>query len=384
MARKRGNGEGTIRKRPDGLWEARLSVPGRRAPKSFYGKTQAEALKRRDEAKAQLNNGIDFDADRLTLGEYMERWLGGPLKQAVWIRTYQDYAWLTRKHIIPALGHVKLKELTAEHLDELYARKSNSGLGPRTVGYIHSTIRVALQRAVKKRLIPYNVARDAEPPKQVQREYTTLSREQLAAFFKAAAEAEDRFEAFFIMAALAGPRPGELLALKWQDLKLPEEPGKAGEAMIRRSLSTTHDGTAFRETTKTGKGRAVYLLPAVVHALRAHRKHQLEEQLRYDGLQENHGLVFPSTTGTPMSANNLSRRHFKPLLKRAGLPYVRLYDLRHTFATLWLESGEHPKILQEILGHSRISVTLDTYSHVVPHMQREAMGRFGKQFSTLS
>jgi integrase len=85
-----------------------------------------------------------------------------------------------------------------------------------------------------------------------------------------------------------------------------------------------------------------------------------------------------------MSGNNLSRRHFKPLLERAGLPDIRLYDLRHTFATLWLESGEHPNILQEILGHSRISVTLDTYSHVVPHMQREAMGRFGGRFATSS
>ena len=384
MAKKRSNGEGTIRKRSDGLWEARLTVPGRRAPKSFYGKTQAEALKKRDEAKTRLGSGIDFDADRLKLGEYMERWLGGPLKQSVWTRTYDDYAWLTRKHIIPALGHVRLKDLTAEHLDELYATKSNSGLGPRTVGYIHSTIRVALQRAVKKRLIPHNVARDAEPPKQIQREYTTLSREQLSAFFRAAAEVEDRFEAFFIVAALAGPRPGELLALKWQDLKLPEEPGEAGEATIRRSLSVTHDGLVLRETTKTGKGRPVYLLPPAVQALRAHRKRQLEEQLRYAGLWENHNLVFPSKTGTPMSANNLSRRHFKLLLERAGLPDVRLYDLRHTFATLWLESGEHPKILQEILGHSRISVTLDTYSHVVPHMQREAMGRFGERFSTSS
>jgi integrase len=154
--------------------------------------------------------------------------------------------------------------------------------------------------------------------------------------------------------------------------------------MVRRSLSSTHDGLVFRETTKTGKGRIVYLLPPVVQALRAHRKRQLEEQLKYNGQQENRGLVFPSKLGTPMSANNLSRRHFKPLLKLAGLPDVRLYDLRHTFATLWLDSGEHPKILQEILGHSRISVTLDTYSHVVPHMQREAMGRFGERFRASS
>jgi integrase len=123
MARKRAKGEGTIRRRTDGLWEARLSVPGRRTPKSFYGKTQAEALRKREEAKA-VDRGIDFDAGRLTLGEYMERWLSGPLKQSVWARTYEDYAWLTRKHITPVLGHVKLKELTAEHLDELYTKRA--------------------------------------------------------------------------------------------------------------------------------------------------------------------------------------------------------------------------------------------------------------------
>ena len=213
----------------------------------------------------------------------------------------------------------------------------------------------------------------------MRREYATLSREQLGAFFRAAAEAEDRFEALFITGALAGPRPGELLGLKWNDLKLPE--GGDGEATIRRSLSATRKGPLMRETTKTGKGRAVFLLPEVVAALRTHCKRQLEERMKYKGLWEDHGLVFPSSTGTPMSHNNLNRRHFKPLLKKAGLPDIRPYDLRHTFATLWLESGEHPKILQEILGHSRIALTLDTYSHVAPHMQREAMRRFGARFS---
>jgi len=193
----------------------------------------------------------------------MERWLEGSLKQSVSPRTYGGYAWQTRKHVVPGLDHIKLKELTAEHLDALYVQKSNSGLGPCAVGYIHSTIRVALQRAVKKRLIPYNVARDADPSKQTKREYTTLSQNQLTSFFRAAAEAKDCLEAFFIVAALAGPRPGELLALKWADLRLPEEPNAPGEARIRRSLSTTREGLVLRETTKTGKGRLVYLLPPV-------------------------------------------------------------------------------------------------------------------------
>jgi integrase len=256
-------------------------VPGRRNPKSFYDKTQAEALKKRDKAKAKLAEGIDFDTECLALGEYMERWLEGPLKQSVSSRTYEDYAWQTGKHIIPALGHIKLKDLTAEHLDALYVEKNKSGLGPRAVNYIHSTIRIALQRVVKKRLIPYNVARDAEPPKQTKREYTTLSQDQLTSFFRAAAEEEDRFEAFFIMAALARLRPGELLALKWADLRLPEELNAPGEAKVRRSLSTTGEGLLFREITKTGKGRLVYLLPPVVSALHSHRKRQLEERMRF-------------------------------------------------------------------------------------------------------
>ncbi len=178
--------------------------------------------------------------------------------------------------------------------------------------------------------------------------------------------------------APAGPRPGELLGLKWPDLVLPEEPGVSGEACIRRSVSLVWGKPYLRETTKTGKGRPVHLLPEAVQALRAHRKRQLEARLRYAGLLEEHDLVFPSKSGSPMDRDNLAARHFKPLLKCAELPDIRLYGLRHTFATLWLESGEHPKVLQEILGHSRISVTLDIYSHAIPPMQREAMGRFGQ------
>ncbi len=375
---KRASGEGTIRKRPDGLWEARLSVPGRK-PKSFYGKTQAEALRKRAEAKRALEDGLSFDSREQTVGHYLERWLDGPLKQTVWISTYEDYAWICRKHLIPEIGHIKLSRLTAEDLDYLYAKKIASGLGPSTVDRIHSVIRVALGRAVKKRLIPFNVARDAEPPAKVKKEVKTLSKEDLAAFFAAAKG--DRFEACFIMAALTGMRPGELLALKWPDLKLPEDPSEPGEVRVRRSVSKTENGPVFRETTKTGKGRVIHLLAEVVAALKEHRKRQLEERLQYAGLWQNHDLVFPNTAGKPMDRDNLGQRHFKRLLKKANLPDVKLYALRHTFATLWLESGEHPKILQEILGHSSIMLTLDTYSHVIPHMQKEAYGRFGQMLS---
>lgn len=207
----------------------------------------------------------------------------------------------------------------------------------------------------------------------------TLSQEQVEEFFKTAAESKDRFEALFIVAVCAGLRPGEVLALKWQDLVLPDTSGSPGEARVRRSLSETKEqGWILRSTTKTG--RPVYLFPEVVGALRAHRKRQLEERIRYDGMWKDEDLVFPNSLGGVMDRGAVDKRHFKPLLGKAGLPKIRLYDLRHTFATLWLESGEHPKALQEILGHSRITLTLDTCSRVTPHMQREAFGHFGERF----
>src|SRR5215203_5365361 len=290
---------------------------------------------------------------------------------------------------------MKLKKLTADHLDRLYSRKVREGLSPRTVGYIHATIRVALQRAVKKRLIPFNVARDADPPlRSGEDEKVTLSSEELAAFFRVGADTQNRFEALFIVGALAGSRPQELLGLKWPDLVLPDAPDAPGEMRLVRRVSKSSEGLKVVEGLKGSKRRnrkrrTVYLMPEAVAALKAHRRRYLEERmLRAERWEETwrenpkaRDLVFPSRTGGPMNRDNLLKRYFKPLAREAGLPEeVTLYTLRHTFATLWLESGENPKVLQEILGHSRIDVTLNVYSHVLPHIQHDAMDRFGRRF----
>jgi integrase len=398
--RRRAKGEGTVRERSDGLWEAREPpeiVPFGEKPRSFYGKNKSEAVRKLREALRERERGFSPSVDRITVGEYLERWIEGPLRGSVSEKTYDDYAWVCRKYLIPEIGRAKLKKLTAEHLDDLYARKAREGLSPRTVAYIHATIRVALQRAVKKRLIPFNVARDADPPSRSaarEDEKLTLTGGELAAFFKAAAKAEDRFETLFIVGALAGPRPQELLGLKWPDLMLPETPGSPGEMQLLRRVSMSSEGLKIVEGLKGSRGkemkrRTVYLLPEAVAALKAHRRRYLEERVRYaerwgKTWQNNpkaRDLVFPSETGGPMNRDNLLKRHFKPLARMAKLPKeATLYTLRHTFATLWLESGENPKVLQEILGHSRIDVTLNVYSHVLPHIQRDAMERFGQRF----
>lgn len=279
-----------MRERSDGLWEAREppeDVPFGERPRSFYGKSKSEAVRKLREAMRDREQGFSAAVDRLTIGQYLKTWVEGPLRESVAEKTRDDYAWICRKHLIPEIGRTKLKKLTAEHLDELYARKVREGLSPRTVGYIHATIRVALQRAVKKRLIPFNVARDADPPLRSEAdedEKLTLSSEELAAFFEAAAEAQDRFEALFIVGALAGPRPQELLGLKWPDLTLPDAPNVPGEMRLVRRVSMSSEGLKVVEGLKSSKRRKrkrrnVYLMPEAVAALRAHRRRYLEERM---------------------------------------------------------------------------------------------------------
>jgi integrase len=342
MAKKRGNGEGTYKKRKDGRWEAQYTVytPSGTRRKSVYGRTKAEVVVKLRKVLSDLDSGVVFDAENLTLGEYLDRWLEGSVRGSVWHTTYRDYAGHVRNHIAPELGRLKLAKLTSAHVQALYRKKIDSGLSARTVNYIHATLHKALEQAVKWRLIPYNVSDGVTKPRQEKRETEALTIEQVFTFLKTAHKAGDRFEALYAVAALTGMRPGELLALRWHDLVLD---GPEPVARLRRSLSEGPDGPVFKRT-KTEKGRSVSLLPEAVEALKRHRKRQAEERLKYSGLWKDHDLVFPSRTGTPMRWTNLTKRNFKPLLGKAGLPQtVRFYDLRHTFATWMLEQGENPK-----------------------------------------
>jgi integrase len=190
----------------------------------------------------------------------------------------------------------------------------------------------------------------------------TLSPEQARAFLEAAQG--DRFAALYTLALSTGMRQGELLALRWGDL----DPDR-GTAQVRGSLE---QGTrAIAETKTGGSRRQVILTRAAVEALRRHRKAQAEERLRAV-YWDDRGLVFCTEAGTPLDVRNLVRRSFAPILERAGLPRIRFHDLRHTAATLLLGQGTHPKVVADLLGHTRIGTTLDLYSHVTPTMQQQA------------
>jgi integrase len=375
MTRKRGNGEGSRpRKRPDGRWEARYTIHTSKGPKrkTLYGRTRQEVADKLARVLSDRAQGLTFDAGSLKLGEYLDRWLPD-IRDTVRQRTWERYEQIARVHIKPALGRVKLKALSPTHIRVLYREKLDARLSRRTVQYIHTTLHKALKDAVSDGLIPRNLAEGIRPPRPMKKEITPFSPEQARAFLAAAHE--DRFEALYVLAVHCGLREGELLGLKWDDVDL-----ETGMLRVRRTLSQPRSGYVF-ELPKNGKGRSIKLTQAATEALKCHLERQLEEIDGSGDYYQDQGLIFPSRKGTPMNARNLTARSFKPLLKRAGLPNIRLHDLRHTCATLMLSEGVHIKLVQELLGHATISITLDTYSHLLPGMGDETAWAMDRIFN---
>ena len=251
-------------------------------------------------------------------------------------RTFERYESIVRVHLVPTIGRIKLKTLTPAHVRHLYRAKLDAGLTPRSVLHVHRTLSKALRQATDDGLVPRNVAGLVKPPRPRSEEIRPLDGEQVRALFDAAKASGDRLVALYIVAVTTGMRRGELQELKWGNLDL-----DAGTLQARRSLSEPKGGWIF-EAPKSGKGRSIRLTRKAISALRQLRKRQLEERLhRETGLWTDHGLVFPSTMGTPISGGNLNRS-FEAVLERSGLPTVRFHDLRDTCATLLLRQASIP------------------------------------------
>lgn len=241
-----------------------------------------------------------------------------------------------------------------------------NGLSSRTIRYTHMVLRQALAQAVKWRLLPFNPADAVELPRQQRKEMRAMTPEEVRAFLT---EAEgDRYGTLFLLAVTSGLRPSEYLALKWEDINL-----KKGLLAVRRTVA--REGRTFEEVKTPRSRRTVKLQGHVVAQLHQHRKRQAEIRLQAGERWRDHGLVFTSEIGTPIMQRNLVRRHFEPICRRAGLDGLRLYDLRHTAATLALAAGVPAKVISEQLGHASVAFTLDVYSHVLPNMQDDAAQR---------
>jgi integrase len=336
---------------------------------NFHGNKTA-AQKRLSSLLRDGDLGLLAEPVRTTVAEYLDHWLESAAKVRVRLRTLQGYKELLDRYIRPALGTQRLSKLTPLEIQRAYARMLDRDLSPKTVRHAHGVLRAAFNQAVKWRLLVINPALAVELPKLRKKEMQALSPEQATKFLQHAAT--DRLSALFSLALTTGMRPGEYLGLQWKDVDL-----KKGVVVVRRTLVPKKDGGwEFAEPKTAQSARTIPLPKSVTRALVEHRKAQAEQKLKAGEKYENHDLVFTGPKGHAIQLRNLVNRHFKPILRAAKLPEdIRLYDLRHTCATLLLAQGEHPKVVSERLGHASVTLTLDTYSHVLPTMQQQAAER---------
>jgi len=375
----RGDG---ISKRKDGLYVGRVVVhtPGGPKRKAVYGRKYGEVEKKLNALRADADRGIVFDAESLKVGEWLDSWLSDcvrPLVNAgkVAHSTYVRYRGIVDNDLKPALGRRKLKDVTRAEVRKLYAAKGET-LSPRSVDYIHVTLQTALSRAVRDDLIARNVAEGERPRSSRDRrsdDVKALSPAQVRALLDAARGT--RNEALYIVALHTGLRQGELLGLKWSDVG-------AANVSVRRSLKVTDHGLDFGPTKNKASRRSVPLNRTAAAVLGAHKARQSEERIAAR-VWHDVGLVFPNRVGKPADHNNLYYREYKPLLERAGLEGegFTFHALRHTFASALFVRGEHPKRVQSLLGHSSITQTMDTYSHLIDDIGGDAVDGLDEIFA---
>ena len=365
---RRGHNEGSISKRKDGRWEGRISVGyegGTRKRKVFYGKTRREVQQQLTKALRDHQQGLPVAPERQTVATFLTSWLDVAAKPRLRPSTYTSYRQTVTQHLVPALGRIILQKLTAQQVQRYLNEKRAVGLSARTVQYHHAILRSALNQAVKWDLIPRNVATLVDVPRVEQHDFRYFTLEESRRFLRAVQG--DRLEALYTVAVALGLRQGEALGLRWDDVDL-------ANVKVRMQLQRIN-GKLTLVPTKTARSRRTIPLPEfAIAALRRHRTQQLQERLAAGEKWQEHGLVFTTTLGTPIDARNVTR-WFHRILERADLPQIRFHDLRHTAATLLLAQGLSPRVIMETLGHSQISLTMNTYAHVMPAMQQEAAER---------
>lgn len=356
---RRGNNEGTIFKRKDGRWQGAISHAGRRT--FVYGKTRTETLEKLRKLQSQVEKGINLKAGNYTVESFLEHWLNS--KSGVLSNNSTSlYRHMIRTHINPSIGKIKLKDLRSDVIQSLYQQKNS--YEDSTLRVIHAILHNALKQAMIWDLIPKNPAASVIKPKVARKEMTYLTQDQAQAIITHLAGT--RWEVFYYMAISLGLRRGELLALTWDDVDWVRKTLR----VARQAIYSKGEGTQANTPKTRYSSRTLVLGNTAIEKLKEHRKLQKIEVAFHPNWEENN-LIFPNTEGKMYNPHTISSQH-QQLMKKLGFKNVRFHDLRHTAATLMLQQGVHPRTVQEILGHSSISTTLGTYSHVTPRMREDA------------
>ncbi len=327
--------------------------------------SRSDAQKYLNKALSEKDQGIFVTPTALTVDGYLKKWLESAARPRVSRRTADGYAGLIERYINVPLGHKRLDKLQPLDIQKVYGEMQMRGLSARVVRHTHSVLHNALKQACKWGLLPRNPSDLVELPKVAHKERRVLSPDEAQDFLKAAAIMPHGL--IFEFALFTGMRPEEYLALQWSDMDF-----EHGRAQVRRALVRHKKNWSFEEPKTARSRRTVFLSSQLLHKLTIHKRKQAEVRLKLGALWQAFDLIFCGEQGTPLSIPNITYRYFRPILEKANLPRIRLYDLRHTCATLLLAANEHPKVVSERLGHASITLTLDTYSHVLPSMQQAA------------
>lgn len=358
---RRSPGEASYRKRANGEWEGRITINYK--PYSVYGKLRTDCVRKIENLKEKLNLGVSMSTP--TVADWLKLWLKDVVAVDKKPSTVSNYTTIANTHLIPEIGRIRIDKLTQTEIQRLIAKKMRQNLAARSVRLIHHVLRCSLNVAVAHKLLASNPATGVVLPRIERIEMNTISptevlQLQTMDFF----ETEPLFPCFLLM-LYTGLRRGEALALRWSDIDL-----ERGTLIVQREIVKVAGGTKYQSTKTKHSNRLVPFGDALKSILTAHQKRQ-DEFIKNTKGYKNHDLVFARETGATYYPDSL-RKILRRILKKAGIDYVRIHDLRHTCATLLMLSGVHPKVVQEILGHSNINVTLGTYSHTMPSMKLAA------------
>lgn len=376
MSTRAASGESSMHKGTDGRWHGYVSMglkrEGARDRRHVSGTRRVDVVAKVRGLERQRDSSVAQEAGRVsTVAEWLEHWLDTIVARKVRPRTLEGYRSKLRLHVVPALGHHRLDRLQPEHVEAFYAECERSGMAPTSTLQCHRILSRALKVAMQRGKVTRNVCTLVDAPSLVRAEVQPLTAKEARRLLDAAFDT--RNAARWSVALALGLRQGEALGLRWSDLDL-----DAGTLTVRRALQRQQGkGLVFVEP-KSAAGRRTIVLPRPLREpLRTHRAAQAEERLAAGSVWHDHDLLFAQVNGKPIEPRR-DWQDWKELLGRAGVRDARLHDARHTAATLLMQQGVPARVAMQILGHSQISLTLGTYSHVVPELAEDAAERMSQ------
>lgn len=378
MKNRNAKGNGSVRQRENGTWEARCIIDGKR--KSFYGEKQGDVLKAMRAAQKAADDGVYFEPARVTLSKWLDMWLEEYVRPSVKPLTYSTYKSRIDTHIKDAIGRIKLTSLNATHIQSFYNDLLRvKELQPKTIKNVHGILHKALEQALKLRYIGINPADACTLPRIEKKEISPLSENEIAAFLSAIQENEPLRD-LFTVALFTGLREGEICGLPWEAVNFNE-----GTITVKQQLckEKVKGGQHYIASTKSDKSRVLTVAPFVMDILRAVRQEQLHNHLACGLVWQNKfNLVFTDKTGRFIVPQTALKR-FKAIATKIGRPDARFHDLRHTYAVTALQEGDDVKTVQQNLGHATASFTLDVYGHVSEKMKKESAARMQSYFEKI-